>query len=273
MRTQSHFLSLSDKHTIHVEQAKGHGPVILCYSGFACSNYNYIPMVPYLKDHFRLFMIDHRGFGLSDPCQSQYPFERLVEDGLNAMDLLGIDEYLVAGISMGGFLAQSHALQSRKVKGLILIATKGTGPDYPVTGEVTKESFTRFTQLEQDKGNRLAIEAFVHPSFTNTPECEEIIKLRAKKNPVSLEQALMQLKSCQDFLNQPCQAHKISCPALIVHGEHDSFLIPQNAEILHQRMINSTLRIIPQTGHLTFFERPDQVAQTIISFAKEHSWI
>ncbi|MBT3526393.1 MAG: alpha/beta hydrolase [Bdellovibrionales bacterium] len=267
-RSQSHEIAIDKELTLHVEVV-GEGPALLCYSGFACSRYNFLPMASYLQNHFTLYLLDNRGFGRSGHVKQEYDFDQMADDGIKVMEHFGQTSYHVAGISMGGFIAQRHALlKPESIKSLHLLATKSSGPDYPVTGAVTEASFTQFYNMDPEIGNRFAIEAFVHPQFKGSSECERVIELRAKENPVDLNQALIQLRSSWKFLETPQPLEKINSPTLIIHGENDPFLIPDNARIMQRNIHHSQLEIIENCSHLFFFERPQLTAMKMASFVE-----
>lgn len=267
--TDSKLISIDGDVKLNVEII-GNGPPMLCYSGFACSNFNFTPLSTYLKEHFTLYMIDNRGFGKSDLATTDYNFDQLAFDGMKLMKKLNISYYTVAGISLGGFIAQRHTLLfPQNVSNLILLSTKSSGPEYPITSEITEDSFTKFCNLDPEVGNRLAIEAFVHPSFKGTTACEQIVELRSATNPIVLSQALRQLRATWKFIENIQPLHEIECPCLIIHGDNDTFLIPENASILQRYIKNSQLHFIKDTAHLFFFEKPKEVSEIIKSFLKE----
>jgi pimeloyl-ACP methyl ester carboxylesterase len=55
-------------------------------------------------------------------------------------------------------------------------------------------------------------------------------------------------------------------PALIIWGQHDRFLPLSAGEDLHRAIPNSRLIVIPDTGHLPMWERPDEVNRLITEF-------
>lgn len=267
---QKHNFQTSEGHSIFFEKV-GTGFPILCFPGYACTNYNFKPLIPYLTPEFTLVLVEYRGIGRSSPAKSEYLLENLVEDGISIMKQLGYLNFGLIGISMGGFLAQIGALTHQKmVKFIALISTKSGGDAFPVGKTVTEESFTNFYNMPAEIGNRFAIEAFVHPTFKERePEAlEALIKLRSEV-PIDLAQSLIQLRASWRFLESAQPLENIQCPTLIIHGEFDSFLVPENAHILHQAIPNAQLEFIKDTSHLCFLENPEQVGTHIKNFYQQ----
>ncbi len=196
----------------------------------------------------------------------------LAQDAYEIVGQLGVKEFGVIGISLGGYPAQLMAMKfPQAVKAMALIASRGPGKEYQMKGAVTEEGFTAFMNMDKEQGDRIAIASFVHPNFIkNHPEkLEAIIKLRKEENKITLEQSLMQLRAGYRFVNSEMDMSKIVCPTLIAAGAEDCFLPEQNTRLLHQQIKNSELVFIPETSHLCFFEKPEEIAGHILRFMEK----
>ena len=81
-------------------------------------------MLPYLLPSFRLLRMDARGHGASDSPPGDYTMEQLAADVLAVMDAARIDRAAVAGVSLGGMVAMTMALQvPDRIDALALICT------------------------------------------------------------------------------------------------------------------------------------------------------
>lgn len=266
----SRYFKLKNGLNIHADLV-GQGPLMICLSGYANTNHNFKLLATYLKDHFTLCMIDARGMGKSDPAVNEYTMEDLGDDAVEIADQLGASSFGVIGISLGGYPAQLMAIKHpERIKNMVVIATRGPGPEYQIIRPVTAEGFTAFMNMPKEQGDRLAVALFVHPNFAkNHPDkLEEIIALRARENKITLEQSLMQLRAGYRFIDSKPEMKKIKTPTLILAGGEDSFLPKQNAELLQSEIKGSKLVYVPETSHLCFFEKPDFIASEIIRFAK-----
>jgi pimeloyl-ACP methyl ester carboxylesterase len=55
-------------------------------------------------------------------------------------------------------------------------------------------------------------------------------------------------------------------PTLILVGEHDRTTTPRAARVLHEGIANSELVTIPDAGHMSFVERPEQYLDAVRRF-------
>ena len=62
---------------------------------------------------------------------------------------------------------------------------------------------------------------------------------------------------------------EITVPTLIIHGRDDRMLSVDLAELLHQNIRTSSLRIIEDTGHCPHLAKPREFNQTITSFLNQ----
>ncbi len=268
---ESRFFTLSNGLKIHADMM-GKGPLLICLSGYANTNHNFKLLAPFLAQRYMLCMIDARGMGKSSPAQAEYKMDDLAQDAYEIAGLLGAQEFGVLGISLGGYPAQLMAMRfPQAVKAMVLIASRGPGKEYQVKGAVTEEGFTAFMKMDKEQADRFAVAGFVHPSFVkNHPEkLEAVIKLRKEENKITLEQSLMQLRAGYRFVESELDMNKVVCPTLIIGGAEDNFLPEQNSRLLHQQIKNSELVFIPETSHLCFFEKPEEIAGHILRFMEK----
>src|SRR5512141_244911 len=91
-------------------ETHGEGKPLVLISGLGYSLWQWHKMVPYLAEHFKVITFDNRGVGQSDKPSGPYTAQMLAADTVGLLDALGIDKTIVAGHSMGGFIAQAMAL-------------------------------------------------------------------------------------------------------------------------------------------------------------------
>lgn len=251
----------------------GQGPVTLvCLSGLGCDHYNFAWMGPELAKHLRVLMIDNRGMGESSDAQVPYEISDLASDTLELIDGLGIERFLLAGISMGGFIAQEILMRAseRVFACALLCSTSGAGEFIPLT-ILSEESFAKVHALG-DAGVELAIRATVHPELpTKNPQLfRHIVKLRGE-HPYRLDQVLLQNRAAANFLAKKSDLSQIRTPVKVLHGAQDRFVNPRNAALLAQAFEHASFELIEDSDHLFFLEKSDEVAQKLIQFFKSHT--
>lgn len=252
---------------IHYE-IQGSGPTVLCFSGFGCSSYNFEFLRNELSKKYQLVMIDNRGMGKSSKAKSPYLIDDLAMDGIELMAELGIEAYSVMGISMGGFIAQKVALLAQtKVLSLVLACTTSSGEDFPPLASLNEESIRRSFDLDPRTYNLLVLKATVHPKVeAEKPKLfEEILNLRIKNMP-ELSQVLMQQEAVDKFLHSNIDLSKIECPVLVISGAEDRFVVPENSIVLDQKIKDSTLKLIDESDHHFFLEKPLETANAVSDY-------
>jgi pimeloyl-ACP methyl ester carboxylesterase len=84
-------------------------------------------------------------------------------------------------------------------------------------------------------------------------------------NPTPMETFGMQFSAVQSF-DSYGRLPQIKSPTLILHGDQDVLVPVENAEVLHERIPGSRIRIIQGTGHCFFWEEPDEVVEEAVGF-------
>ena len=120
-----------DRDGVHIYyETHGSGPAVLLTHGFSATTAAWQPQVDALSQRYRLMSWDLRGHGQSDsPDDPAVYSEALsVADMLALLDAQNIDQAVLGGHSLGGYLSLAfHSAHPERVKGLMLL---GTGPGF-----------------------------------------------------------------------------------------------------------------------------------------------
>ena len=250
----------------------GAGQPLVLISGLGYSLWQWHKMVPFLAEHFQVITFDNRGVGQSDKPAGPYTAQLLAADTAGLLNALGIEKAIIAGHSMGGFVAQAMALDfPQKLAKLILCSTNFGGPHHvPVTPEamqvltdVTSDALTRFK-------NGLAVSTAPDWSDNNPEMIEEWVKWRIA-NPI--DPAPYQAQMAIGFGLMPEAAAfenklpRLNVPTLILFGAHDKVVPPENASLLAEKISGSKVVILPNAGHFFPIEVAEAASRTITDFA------
>ncbi|MBI3168951.1 MAG: alpha/beta fold hydrolase [Chloroflexi bacterium] len=253
-------------------EVHGSGQLLVLISGLGYSLWQWHKMVPLLAKHFQVITFDNRGVDQSDKPAGPYTAQMLAADTVGLLDALKIEKAIIAGHSMGGFIAQALTLDfPQRVEKLILCSTNFGGPNHvPVTPEamkvlsdVTSDALTRFK-------NGLAVSTAPGWSEKNPKMIEEWIKWRVA-NPIEhapyqaqLAIGLGLLPEAASFENK---LSRLNVPTLILFGAHDKVVPPANADLLAQKIAGSTVVIFPDAGHFFPIEIAEAASRAITDFA------
>lgn len=100
-------------------------PTVLLHHGLIASGgLNWFQAFEPLSEHFRVVAMDHRGHGRGMRSWRRFRLADCADDAAALLDVLGIDDAIVVGYSMGGPIAQLFwHRHPEKVSGLVFCAT------------------------------------------------------------------------------------------------------------------------------------------------------
>ncbi len=142
----------------------GRGAPVVGLHGLTASHMNFVGIAERLAGRCPLFGLDLRGRGDSDKPDTGYGFAQHARDVSAAMRAMGLGPSIVAGHSMGAFVATALAAQEPTlVSGLVLI-DGGLVPNTPAADSpgqgVAAALALRITQLRQTYPSRQAYRDF-----------------------------------------------------------------------------------------------------------------
>jgi aminoacrylate hydrolase len=107
-----------------VVDSAGAGPDMLLISGLGGSAAFWAPLVPILRQTFRLIRFDQRGIGASHRGAAPLAITTLADDAIAILDALHVESAIIVGHSTGGLIAQALAVrQPQRSKALVLSAS------------------------------------------------------------------------------------------------------------------------------------------------------
>ncbi|MDP1547124.1 MAG: alpha/beta fold hydrolase [Anaerolineales bacterium] len=258
---------------LYYEAYGGEGAPLVLISGLGYSSWQWHKMVPFLAEHFQVLTFDNRGVGQSDKPAGPYTAGVLAADTVGLLDALKIEKAIIAGHSMGGFVAQAIALNfPERVEKLILCSTNFGGPNHaPVTPEamkvltdVTSDALTRFR-------NGLSVSTAPGWAEKNPEMIEEWVKWRVA-NPIEPVHYQAQIAIGLGLLPEAAafenKLSRLNIPTLILFGAHDKVVPPANASLLAGKIAGSTVVIFPDAGHFFPIEIAEAASRAIVEFAK-----
>jgi pimeloyl-ACP methyl ester carboxylesterase len=204
---------------------------------------------------------DLPGFG-DDPVENAEPsIDVFADDIANLLDLHNATTAVVAGMSMGGYVALAFAEKyPERLAGLGLISTHAAAD----TEEVRQNRRNTIAQLNQ-QGASAAAEALIPKLFSPanqgnsrlTPYAREGA---AKAGVSGLSWALEAMARRPD---RSAVAATLRIPALVLHGAQDTLIPPERARRLAGQMPDSRYVELHDAGHASPLECPKEVAEAL----------
>jgi 3-oxoadipate enol-lactonase len=98
--------------------------LVLLHGWTASADLNWFTCYEPLAEHYRVIALDHRGHGRGIRSRRTFRLEDCADDAVAVCDVLGIDQFIPVGYSMGGPVAQLIWKRHReRTAGMVLCAT------------------------------------------------------------------------------------------------------------------------------------------------------
>lgn len=238
----------------------GAGPPLL-YLHSAGGEVVWLPFFERLAEHFTVYVPAHPGFAQSEGLDRIETIEDLVFHYVDVLDALGLEQPMVAGLSLGGWLAAELAVHHpRRVRKLVLINPVGLKVDTAPVADIFAAFPVELRHLVfHDPESELA-RSFI-PDEPTPEQLEATLKAgeataRVAWNPFFYDPKL------RDRL------YRIRVPSLIVWGESDRLVSIDMGKAYQEGIAGARLVTIKACGHAPPFEQPDETASIITEFLR-----
>ena len=242
--------------------SKGKPPILFLHGG-ALTAHTWDLCCLALRDDFHCLAVDQRGHGDTDWApDGDYSIAAQVADVRGFIDHLGLQDFVLVGMSMGAINALSYAINhSDRLSHLVII---DAGP------EMRRPGSSRIRDFVNDVADAVSIEAII----------ERALQFNPRRDPNILRRSLMHnLRQQADGswrwkydrsrfqrLNQETHLAErarladglsaIACPTLVVRGGESDVFHDDDAERLASRLPNARWVKIPGAGHTVQGDNP-----------------
>ncbi len=242
-------------------EERGEGHPLLLAMGLGYARWGWGPIVAPLAEHYRVISYDNRGIGESDKPPGPYTARIMADDALQVLDEAGVSSAHVFGVSLGGMVAQELVLAApERVDRLVLGCTHpGYDDGYPLP-EVTAKLFAEAPSLPPE----VALRRFVENSMVARGAVAEEVYQGRLANPYDPAGWAAQAAAGMTFAG--VDQSRIDKPTLVLTGTEDNVVDARNSELIAERIPSARLERIEGTGHLFFWERPEEVVRLVRAF-------
>ncbi|MCX5447956.1 alpha/beta fold hydrolase [Streptomyces nigrescens] len=214
---------------------------------------------------WRVIAPDLRGYGESTVVPGTTPLETFARDLLALLDGLGIERFVLGGLSMGGqIVMECYRLFPERIRGLVFADTfaaaeteEGRTARRDMAARLLREGMSGYAQEVLGK--------MVSPhTLTHRPEvAAHVLAMMTAAPPEGAAAALRGRAERPDYTHLLSQT---AVPALVVVGTEDTYTPVNDARDIHARVPDATLSVIEQAGHLPNLERPDEFNAALAEF-------
>jgi pimeloyl-ACP methyl ester carboxylesterase len=246
----------------------GQGEPLVLIMGLASTIDMWHRTRPLMEPHFRTILVENRGVGRSDVPPPPYSIATMASDVKAVLDAAEIDRARVFGISMGGMIAQEFTLNyPERVRSLVLGCTNFGGRQVkPATPKVLEILKARGLMSQEDAARAMA--PYVYDVTTPPERVEEDLQIRVKWFPKN-EGYFGQLGAILAWESRE-RLSQINVPTLVIHGETDELVPPENGKLIADLIPNAKLTMIKNASHIFMTDQPEISHQLILNFLQEN---
>jgi len=237
----------------------GMGLPLMFLHGYPLDHTIWLPLVNDLKNNARLILPDLRGHGKSPVPTGKYTMIAMAEDVLALMDVLKIEKAIIAGHSMGGYVALAMAKEfPDRITGLALVASHAYA-DSPEK----KKSRLETIPLVKEQGILPVLSSMSERLSYNKEVisfCHRIISQAKPRGVIGVLEGMAERPDRMDVLSE------LEVTTILIAGVDDQIIsIDSNREMAAQ-MKHTWLVEIPGAGHMPMLEKPKEVARALQQF-------
>lgn len=184
---------------------------------------------------------------------------------LGLLDALEIDNAVLGGVSMGGYVAFAlWRLARLRWRGLVLADTR-PGAD----SEQARAARERLLATVKEKGARAVADEMVPKLLGETTRAaqpalaDHVRRLIERQTTEGIAAAVVRLRDRPD---STALLRDIGVPVLVAVGEEDAVTPPPESEAMRAQLEDARLEVIPRAGHLACLENPGAFNAALASF-------
>ena len=238
----------------------GQGPAILLLHGWGGSSSSWIKVLELLSvEGYKVICPDFPGFGKSDSPLISWDVSDYMEWVVDFVKSQGLDNFFLLGHSFGGRVAIKFTFSHPEmVRGLILCDSAGIKhqPGFKTRMIFRLVHFGNIIfspkplAMFKDKARHILYSLLRHKDYI---KAKGVMHQSIKK---VLEEDLLPLLP------------EIKTKTLIIWGEKDKMVPVKDAHIFHEKIENSKLEILSETGHSPNLEKPQELVDIILKFLR-----
>jgi pimeloyl-ACP methyl ester carboxylesterase len=243
----------------------GQGPAVLLLHAFPLSRLMWRPQLEALQDRYRVVAPDLRGFGASSGFVGPPSVETMADDAARLLDELKVDQAVVGGLSMGGYVALAFARRhAGRLRGLILADTRAEPDD-----EAGRANRDRLIAEASGSTGAVFIESML-PKLVGATTLGQRPEVVAEVRHIAAGQVAAgivgALKALRDRPDARGGLAAIAVPTLVIVGSEDVLTPPAVARELAGRIGGARLEEIDGAGHLSNLEQPQRFNAAVRAF-------
>src|SRR5438105_11584201 len=223
-----------------------------------------LQMPDLLEAGLRVLRFDNRGIGRSAAPAGPYTSRLMADDTKALVDHLGITDFHLLGVSMGGMIAQEYALAYGSDLSSVTLACT-----YAAPGPFCSRMFSMWADMAPVNGvpfimRDVTLWAFTVPFFDDREDELREFEGEMATMAMPVEAYLAQLDSIRTHDTRD-RIGSIRTPTLVLAGEED-ILIPVSLSKRLHALVPGAAWATTRGGHACCWEHPQEFNQAVLAF-------
>lgn len=274
---------------VHYIDHGGRGSPMVLVHGLGGSHVNWLAVAPGLARRHHVYAVDLAGFGLTPlmgRSASMHASRRLL-DGF--IEQVSPDEPVtLVGNSMGGLITMLEAAEApEKVAAAILVTPalppvsrramnwrtllRVAAPTLPVVGPKIVERYAARVPVERQVDETLEM---LCVDARRVSEEIRVASIEMNMLRRDMEWAIPAFVAATRSIflvfirrrRYMSMIHRIACPVLVIHGEHDVIVPVAAARWLQEQRPDFSFAFFDDAGHIPHIETPDEFVESVDRF-------
>jgi 3-oxoadipate enol-lactonase len=248
---------------LHYEYQGSGLPVVFSHS-FTSDCTMWTQQTSVITQRYQFITYDIRGMGCTDSPPGEYSLDQHAEDLYQLVRHLGLTEFVLGGLSIGGMITVHFALAHQELlKGIILADSAAARPEVPHL--VNPEEVIQIAQSRGMAGlaEHMVRNRLLAPHLLDNPYAvKEYLDRMARNNLIGYCSGMRALSRMRDRTGELGQ---LQVPTLIIVGDMDAPFI-EPSKLMNERIAGSKLVTVRGAGHLANIEQPEAFNEAVMSF-------
>jgi pimeloyl-ACP methyl ester carboxylesterase len=228
-------------------------------------SFMWLPFYQTWAKQFRVLVPTHPGFGQSGGFEQIDTIEDMAFHYVELFDALGLEQVVLGGVSLGGWIAAEFAVRWPERVQRLWIAD---APGLWVDEEPLPDLFRLLP--ERDRLRELLFHdprgAAAQMVLQANPDED---RMMAAYQAMTVLARLTWERPYDAKLAQ--RLHRIQCPVLLLWGANDRLVPPSYGQAYRKHLPQAQWHLIPDCGHLPMFEREAEFVAAVAKFARASS--
>jgi len=248
------------------DRGREHETALLLVHGFPLDRRLWAAQVDPFANMTRVISPDLRGHGRSQVVPGPFTMEQHADDLAALLDHLKVRQTVVAGLSMGGYVAFAFWRRyPKRVRGLILADTRAE-PDGAAARAGRDAAMVTVQQMGAAAYADEMLPRLLAPAnLADAKIAGAALKMMAEQ-PV--EGIIGALGGLRDRTDSRDTLPTITVPTLVIAGDVDVITPPADARALTAAIPGARLVVIPKAGHLSPLENPRAFNAAVRTFLR-----